>query len=248
MLTNTPHEKGIYVQFNNKTGLFETGSKKQNTLQSFDTITSAFVQGVTVREKQAYNQPAGTMEKYISVKLKSATDGSSAFVNFNMGTLTTRMLGILIAADLTKPIQLRGGSFEAGTTKEVSGQQVVRDSAESFLVAHQNDQKIKPWFSDDPNFQFPKTKFTVEVAGEMTEVKNFKARDAYILELAAIAGKNAAAAVTQQPHIQVRPTPAPAPTDAAPAEGASDDGLNPEDFGGIDDDGASDAERFGQPG
>lgn len=248
MLTNTPHEKGIYVQFNGKSGHFETGSKKQNTLQSFDTISNAFVRGVSVREKQAYEKPAGVMEKYISIKLKSANDGSTAFVNFNMGSLTTRMLGILIASDLTKPIQLRGGAFEAGTTKEVDGKQVVRESAESFLVGHQNDEKIKPWFSDDPNFQFPKTKFPVEVAGEIQEVKNYKFRDAYILELAAIAEKKVSAAVTQQPAIQVRATPAPAPADAAPAEGASDDGLNPEDFGAVDDDGVSDAERFSQPG
>lgn len=247
MLTNTPHERGIYVQFNGKTGHFETGSKKQNNLQSFDTISNAFVRGVTVREKQAYEKPAGVMEKYISLRLKSATDGSTAFVNFNMGSLTTRMLGILIASDLTKPIQLRGGSFEAGTTKDVDGQQVVRDSAESYLVGHQDEKKIKPWFSDDPNFQFPKTKFPVEVAGEMQEVKNFKFRDAYILELASIAEKKVTASLTQQPTIQHRATPAPAPTDAAPAEGTSDDGLNPEDFGALDDDGASDAERFGQP-
>lgn len=234
----------IWVSFNAKEGFFSTGAKKNNDFAQHFAVENVQVKKLIIGEEKNYDDPK-KMDKVLNLHVKAA-DGSALAIKFKMSLLTTRLVGGLLAADLTKPITLSTGAFEAGskgTKKNAEGndEEYIREAAQSFLTTYQDGNKLKPWFSDDPAFSWPKTSTEVLMpSGAKVKVEDPTDRNNLIIELAKTAAVKIEAAVPLQPSkIDIAPA-------ASPSENmsAADFGLPPTYDA---DEGASDAEKFAQP-
>lgn len=244
----------IWLQLNAKTGHFvhdlpriDTGEKGPDGKPKFDYPKESFteikdsrVARIRVTEKENIENPA-KMDKIVNVSLVGA-DGTKAVVRATLNDLTMKMLGLLYAADLTKPLTLNLGAFEAGTedrkknpaTGKYDGEVRVRKTAEPWLTATQGGTKIRAKFTDDgslpprvDNLQIPDPLNP----GHFLEktMRDTRRRDAFILELAAKVDVAAGNANKSTPA----PTAAPAPAPTEPVAG-DDDVYSPDDILGAE--------------
>lgn len=254
-----------FADFNAKTGLFTITHKQQNadgTLrehvsankkvsykEEHEALLDVLVRRLMVREESDYNDPSKMNKKlWLSVRFQN---GQDAIVKFSMGQFALKMLGLLNAADLTKPISLVGGAFAAGTEKTDlnTGEKTVRKDPEPFLYGAQDGVKLKAKFSDDADFKIPKVE-KIEVKNPTTgivlsTVNDPTKRDAFALELAAEMINKVSAATGTQPKINPATAPAPTPdADHTDVDG-DNDSISASDV--LGDAGLSDAEQFGAP-
>jgi hypothetical protein len=245
-----------YAVFNSKTGLFTINHNQQNAENSFrehtattgrvsykeehEALMDVMVRRVLIAEEPNFDDKS-KMDKKIKVSVRSQ-DGNDALITFPMGQFAVKVLGLLRAADLTKPISLIGGAFEKGTKKTNlgTGEETIRDKAESFLYGVQDGVKLKASFSDDPAFRIPKVE-KVEVknaAGKVLSTVNDPTnRDTFTLALAEEVKAKVEAAAKGQPNI----APA-AAKPAVPDASAEDHGLSSNDV--LGDGGAADEAAF----
>jgi hypothetical protein len=232
MFGNKPrgNHETTWVNFNGKVGAFQIGSKKANTLESFNTMEDALVRRVMIRETPNYKDKT-KMDKLISISFRSS-EGKDAVVNFALSQFAVKVLGLINAADLSKPITLGTGVFAAGTEDKdlTTGETRIREEDQAFLVGYQNGEKLKAKFSDDPEFKIPKVD-VIEVKHPVTgdpldSVRDTRARDEFILTFAKEVNDKVAAVLKNQPAPKPA-TPAPDAGDGVREEGPT---LSPADF------------------
>jgi len=225
-----------WANFNAKTGLFQIGPKADR--QEFDALQNMYVRRVMITESPNYDDKT-KMDKQVAISFRDEA-GQQAVVKFSLGFLTVKALGLLNAADLSKPISLAGGAFAEGSEDKdlQTGEIKIRDKAQPFLVGYQGDVKLKAKFSDDPEFKVPKVDVLEVKNGRgdvISKVRDTSARDDFILAFANDLAAKITAAAPQQPAPDPtkKPAAAPAPdhSDVAAEEGAS---LSPADLGQAD--------------
>jgi hypothetical protein len=252
--------ESTYATFNAKSGLFvinhaqpdsaglfrkhiAEGSGRVSYKEEHEAIQDVIVRRVMISQEPNYDDKS-IMDNKIKISVRDQ-NGKDALVTFSMGQFAVKVLGLLRAADLSKPLSLIGGSFAVGSEKTdlATGAKTIREKAEPFLYGTQNGEKLKASFSADPEFRIPKVE-KIEVkngAGAVLQVVNDPSkRDAFTLELAAEVKAKVESASSKQPNI------APAPVKAAVAGPSDDDAgessLSVNDI--VGDGGAADEEAF----
>jgi hypothetical protein len=225
-----------FANFNAKTGLFQIGNKANR--QTFDALTDVYLRRIVIKENPNFDDKT-KMDKQIGLSFRNAA-GENALVTFSLTQFAVKALGLVNAADLTKPMSLAGGAFPKGSENKnlETGEITIREEDQPFLVGYQGDTKLKAKFSDDPEFKIPKVE-VIEVKngrGEViNKVRDTTNRDDFILAFATeLAAKiNVAAQQQPAPDPTKKPAaaPAPEPTDAA---GEDAPGLNARDFAAED--------------
>lgn len=241
---NRSNGETTWANFNAKTGLFQIGPKANR--KEFEALQDVFVRRVMITENQNFDDKT-KMDKVIAISFRDAA-GGNAVAKFSLGQFAIKVLGLLNAADLSKPISLVGGSFAEGTEDKdlATGDIKIREKAQPFLVGYQGDTKLQAKFSDDPQFKIPKVDL-IEVKHPTTgkildTVRDTTARDEFILAFAPEIHAKVLAATTQQPAPDPSKKPAPTPdrSDVPVEDGAS---LSPADIGQADG-GADDEEAW----
>lgn len=246
--SNNNRAPAIFVQLNAKLGAFVTtdkvpgeGGALVNQKTQHTELSNVFVRGVKIMDNKNFDNP-DQIDKVIGVRLRDATDGQEYVLKANPSALTSRLLGLINAADLSQPITLQVGAFAAGTKKTLQDKStVVRQAAEPFLIAAQNGQKVFAKWSDDPAFVLPKTvEEEVKIGGKMKKVKDSSARDEWMIGYASELDNKVAAKVGEQNAPQAKMAAAPAVPAEIEAEhhavGGDAHSINADDLLGGEDD------------
>jgi hypothetical protein len=223
----------IWATLNAKTGGFiipgPKGEDGKATKDRNEVLGPVFLARIFKQEQEKYQQP-GVMETLVCASFRDA-QGNQAVIKMTNTPLGLKLLGHLNAADLTKPVTMQAGAFEAGTEgyrkNPATGAYDVpykRTEDEAFITLTQkdaegNDVKIAAKYSDDANWAYPKAEPVLKADGTPVLVngkplKDHSKREAFMMAFADTLAAKVAEAVKVQPKPGSTPSIAPDASDA----------------------------------
>lgn len=171
MFHNSNNANVTFARFNGKTGQFDV--KKDGDKQHFSQVRDVMVTKISTREDSYEGKPRTDLQLRVSGK-----DGD-AIISFNTASgSTAKLLALLDAADLSKPLGLSGQMLQAGTTPKGFNEPLKNDL---ISISVFQDGWVKP------KVEVPKA-VMVKVGNK--EVADTSARDEFVTQkIAELIGK-----------------------------------------------------------
>lgn len=140
MFSNGSNTVDVFAKFNGKEGLFQTGSESKGNKMTFSQVRDVTITKIDTHQTEYEGKAKTDLRLFVR-----DGKGETACISFNVASgSTARLVGLLNAADLSKPLGLSGQIQKAGTSfTAADGSNVTLESDQVSCSLFQGDSYLK---------------------------------------------------------------------------------------------------------